>query len=347
MTRWLWVAPIIGGCWKVDRAVIPAGEVDFAPEVGAVDGWTIQQLTLDLECPDGLDARVVLVHPAVPDGPLPTALIFHSGSFDYVFDPSPGSPTDGRHLADPPRLDAAWSVRQAFATLGMYPAQVQGERHRDALPAALADAGIAMVLPVNCWGDWWHNEPGASDNDFEADLFARSGRVAAEWSFRALQDPAFAEAVGITWTFEPDPDALYALGLGEGGRAVGELLHFDDDEDGTPDYLPRAVMVDSLVDDLSDLAQAQPNTEEGLARVFPSGDFFRGAMYAAPVLPPTAWVYSPVDTALPAGSQDLALARLADGSEHVVIEGTAALHVLSNDDEDIAAQVVSFLLNAD
>ena len=48
MTRWLWVAPIIGGCWKVDRAVIPAGEVDFAPEVGAVDGWTIQQLTLDL-----------------------------------------------------------------------------------------------------------------------------------------------------------------------------------------------------------------------------------------------------------------------------------------------------------
>ena len=46
------------------------------------------------------------------------AVIYHSGSFDYVVSPIPGSPTDGARLQDVSRLEAPWGIRTAFATLG-------------------------------------------------------------------------------------------------------------------------------------------------------------------------------------------------------------------------------------
>jgi hypothetical protein len=327
------------GCWKLETAELPEDAVAFTPETPTTaEDWTVTSLEMDLECPDGEDVRFYVVHPVEPAGPLPAAVVYHSGSFDYVPAPVPGNPLAGDHFQDPPRLRGPWSIRMAFSTLGMYPEPLVGESHEGALPAALADEGVAMVLPVNCWGDFWHNEPGAVDNDFEADLFFRTGRVSAEWAFRLLSDPAFGEAIGATLPFEPDPDRLYAIGLGEGGRAVGEILALD--------YAPRAIAVDSMIDDLSLLPEAQPATTPGLQRIF-GDDFTGGSLTAIDALPPTAFIYSPVDAVIPSGSNDAILARLEGNERHQIFEGTAALHVLSNSDPDLARDVVDFLLAAE
>ncbi len=327
------------GCWKLETAELPEGEVAFTPATPTVaDDWTVTSLEMDLECPDGEGVRFYVVHPVDPQGPLPAAVVYHSGAFDYVPAPVPGNPLAGPHFQDPPRLEAAWSIRMAFSTLGMYPEPLAGENHEGALPAALADAGVAMVVPVNCWGDWWHNEPSAVDNDFEADLFFRTGRVSAEWGFRLLSDPAFGDAIGAELPFEPDPDQLYAIGLGEGGRAVGEILALG--------YEPRAIAVDSMIDDLSTLPEAQPATTPGLQRIF-GDDFEGGSLTAISPLPDTAFVYSPVDAVIPSGANDAILNRLNGNDRHQVFEGTAALHVLSNSDPVLAAEVVDFLLSAE
>ncbi|MCB9676558.1 MAG: hypothetical protein H6737_15685 [Alphaproteobacteria bacterium] len=346
MNRVVALTFLLTGCWKLDRTEIPEGLVAFAPAADpAAQGWTVTAIDIDLECPDGQDTRFYVVHPAAPDGPMPAAVLYHSGSFDFVSAPVATNPTAGDHLQDPPRLEAPWGIRMAFATLGMYPPPLSGEAHEGALPAALASNGVAVVVPVNCWGDWWHNAPGDADNDFDADFFSRQGRVTAEWGFRLLAEPAFGEALGIDLPFEPDPSQLYAIGLGEGSRAVGELLAIDDDGDGESDYQPRAIAVDSLIDDLSLLPEAQPATAAGLQRIF-RGDWENGSLSAIGTLPPTAFVYSPVDAVVPDGANDAILARLEGDDQHLVIEGTAALHVLSNGDSEIAGQVVDFLLDA-
>lgn len=340
MMRWAWAPLLAAGCWKTDLAELPAAEVVFSPATGAVPGWVTREIALPIDCPDGRPSRLIAIHPREPAEPVPVAVLFHSGSFDYVVSPNPTSPLDGPTYAAPSRLGLPWAARHAWATIGMYPSQVTGEAHTGAIATALAREGVASVAPLNCWGDWWHNSPGSAENDFLADRFSRSGRTAAEWAHRALVDPAFAEASGIDLPFEAQPDAIYAVGLGAGGRAIGELLH-------RVDAPFRAIAVDSLVEDLSTLGPAQPNAVEGLARIFPDGAFDIGALHTAPTLPPTLWVYSPVDTALPSGSQDAMLARLAEDPRHEVLTGTAARHVLSNADTIVAEQVVAFLLAAD
>jgi len=347
MTRALLLTLMLSGCWKLERTEIPDGVVSFAPAANpSLEDWTVTEIELDLECPDGANSRLYVVHPASVDGPMPAAVLYHSGSFDFVSAPNAADPTGGAHLQDPPRLNSEWGVRMAYATLGMYPPPLNGEVHEGALPAALADAGVAMVLPVNCWGDLWHNEPGAADNDFEADLFFRSGRVSAEWGYRLLAEPLFAEAIGADLPFEPDPDALYAIGLGEGGRAVGELLAIDDDGDGTPDYAPRAIAVDSMIDDIARLPEAQPATAAGIDRIF-QGEY-SGGLRGISRLPPTVFVHSPVDAVIPSGSNDSILSKLeTNPDKHRIIEGIAALHVLSNADVQIASDVVDFLLAAE
>lgn len=343
MSRLVWVLLATTGCWKLDRSALEGDRIPFTPAALDVSGWVVEDRAIDLDCPDGEPARVYFVYPADPTGPLPTAVLYHSGSFDFVLDPDPTAPLAGPHLSDPSRLEGAWAARMAFATLGMYPAPLPGELHRGSLPGTLADRGVAVVMPINCWGDWWHNGTGA-DNDFEGDFFFRTGRTAATWAYRSVAEPDFAETISLDLPFEPDPNALYAIGLGEGGRAVGEILHLDTNEDGQPDHLPRAIAIDSLIDDLATLPIAQPATTVGLARIFPNGEFDSGALGTAPTLPPTAFVYSPVDAVVPADANTDLLERLEDDPVHAVFPGTAARHVLLNDDLDLASDVVDFLL---
>lgn len=335
MKRLALVGMTMVACWDGERSELPISTLDFEPESGEVEGWTVTERTLDLACPDGRDARVWFVHPDTPDGPLPTVVLYHNGSFDYVEDPVAGQPLTGTGYQDVSRLELPWAVQMVFATLGMYPDPLADASHTGVLPATLAQAGVAQIVPLNCWGDLWHNKQGTRDNDFYGDQFFRSGGAAAEWPWRMAAEPGFAALVGLDLPFEPDASRIGLIGLGEGGRAVGEVLAYGGQ--------PAAVVIEGHNDDLDAWEQADSDVGVGLDRIFlPGVDRMESAFSSADVLPPTMWIWSPLDPALAAGSQDLALAALAGGT-HTIVERADEAHILMNEDAELAAQVVEFL----
>lgn len=347
MRAWIPVIATVGlaGCWKTDLAELPTAEVDFSPAANpAVQGWLVREFETAALCPDGLPASVFAVYPSAPAGPVPVALVLHSGAFDYVLDPPSSDPLGGVHLRDPERLDHDWSVRKVYATLGMYDDNDPIEDHLGALAATFAVNGVAMVLPANCWGDWWHNQRDAADNDFAADQFYREGRLAAAFGWQVATDAAFAGANGVAIPATFDADRAYLVGLGEGGRGVAELLH-----GGLAD--PAAIVVDSTTDDLGPYYAAPDlyaETVAGLDRVFVGGEPEADATALAAVadLPPMAFLYSDLDAAVPAGANDGILgvlaARDAQGNDLVVNTGVTK-HVFTASDAVLSQQVADWL----
>lgn len=345
-----------GGCWKTELAQLPSSAVAFAPaDIAVPAGWVVEPFESALTCPDGERSRYYVVYPEGATTPLPAAVIYHSGAFDYVFAPDPAAPLDGAHYADPPRLSRDWAARQVFVTLGMVPADTEEEVQTGALPAALANAGVAMILPGNCWGDWWHNLQGAAENQFvdpNGDFFFRNGRASAEWGYRFLIDPGFAAGQQVTVPFPVDAARVYAIGLGSGGRAVGELLNVDGpDEDLAPDLAPAAVLVDSHTEDISrwyaDPAK-HAGIVAGLDRIFPGGvdTVDAGSLYAAPTLPErTLYAFDPADPRIPAGAHARIMERLdAEGGYVWPVEATMR-PVTNGADPAIAQAAVDYLLN--
>lgn len=343
------------GCWKTDLPQLPSDAVAFAPSAVEVPpGWIVDPIPTTLRCPDREPSTWYLVHPTEPSGPMPAAVLFHSGAFDYVFAPDPADPLDGSHYATPDRLTAEWATRQVFATLGMVPSDVPGEEQAGTLPAALAEQGVAILLPANCWGDWWHNLQGTAENQFadpNGDFFFRNGRAGAEWGFRFLLDPGFAASQQVTLPITADTTRLYALGLGNGGRAVGELLNVDGaDADTAPDLLPAGILVDSLVEDLAPwYADPARHSGEvaGLDRIFPGGQATsdQGSLYAAPELPDrTLYAFDPDDPSIPAGAHGRMLQRIA-AEGGVAWPVTSEAHPVTNGpDPEVARAAVSYLL---
>lgn len=337
MKRTLVLVLLAGGCWDGERSSLPLGSVDFEPESGDVEAWSVSQQTVDLACPDGDDARIYFVHPTEPTGPLPTVVLFHDGAFDFVDDTTDG-PLAGQTYQEVGRLDVPFAVRQTFATLGMYPEPLEEDEHTGALAQALAAEGVALVLPVNCWGDLWHNKPATRENDFYGDRMFRAGGAIAEWSWRSLTEDGFAEALGIDVPFEADRQRLGMVGLGEGGRAVGELL--------ANDARPGAVVIEGHNDDLAAWQAATPLVETGLARIFfTEDDRMERAFSRAEALPPTLWIHSTLDPLLASGSQDRVLSRLT-GPEHRIIDRADTSHLRVNADPVLATEAVGFLLGA-
>ncbi|MBX2803586.1 MAG: hypothetical protein KTR31_38260 [Myxococcales bacterium] len=347
---------LISGCWKDDFARIPAESLAFRPEgTDAPEGWAILGIDTALDCPDGQTSRFYLLHPTDPGSePIAGAVLYHSGSFDFVFSPDATAPLDGDHLADPARLSSEWSFQQVFATLGMHPDVVPGEVHDGLLPARLAEAGVAVMLPANCWGDLWAARRGVADNDFGADFFYREGRAAAEWGFRVLADPAFALALGIELPVTIDPEQVYAVGLGEGSRAVLEMLSIDNDEDGQGDYSVAGALLDSAPDDLRyfyDNEGQFPQVMQGLRRIFPGGpaQTTTGSVFSADVLPtPLVYVYSSSDPALPAQVHTAAVDRISGREGVSVFDVGSADHVFVNraDHAGLLDEAITALLSA-
>jgi hypothetical protein len=338
----------LAGCWKTGRSELPEGVVDFVPAAGGPAGWVVERYDFpeNMLCPDDNVGAYYFVYPEGVPGPFAGALVLHSGAFDYVPEPSLTDPLAGDHFQDPSRLDADWSVRRVFATLGMYEDPDETEEvHTGALPAALATANVAMVLPANCWADWWHNKPGVASNDFATEQFDRQGRFAAEWAYRMVSEPGFPTAnrlqlpAGLTF----DTSRVYMVGLGEGGRGVSELLH------DAALIQPTAVAIDSSVDDLRpfyDDAALYQVTIDGLGRLFPDGrdSTIDSSLSTAPAIPKIAYVYSSLDTEIPVGAHDAALARLAGmGGNASVTDVAVARHVLLNSDLLLAQQTVTFV----
>ena len=340
----------ITGCWKTEFSEVPATALEFAAD-GAPAGWLITSIDVDLECPNGEDARFYFVYPtkeAEEGAALEAAVIYHSGAFDFVFAPTTDDPLAGTHFSTPSRLDNGFAIRHVYATLGMLPNEIEAERHSGTLPIALAEANIAMLFATNCWGDMWRNRRGLADNDFPSDLFARDGRTAAEWGYQFLADPAFAQLLGVELPATIQLDKVYAIGLGEGGRAVGELLTVDSNGDGVPDHTPAGVIVDSSPDDLGvyyDDPSLNGNTIAGLNRIFPDGggDTDIASLANAPLPARTGYIYSTGDDQIPYEAHRPASTRLLEEPTMWQYVATDSRHVLLNDDLELAREAVGYL----
>lgn len=367
-TRTLCLFLLLSGCWKTDLPEIPEARLPFTPDVGAPDGWFIERFDMTtLTCPDGSPSRFYLVYPETADTrdhedapDMPLALMFHSGAFDYVFAPTVVDPLSGATYQEDiqgfKRLTVEWAIRRVFTTLGMYPNYDSVEQHAGSLPAAMAEAGVAMMLPANCWGDTWHNRSGTVDNDYNLDLFFRNGRTAAEFAYLHATSE-FPPGNPLVLPINVDSSQIYLIGLGEGGRAVSELLSIRAVDDNDNEYFPypaAGVLVDSTTDDLRPFYDLDSTTflavREGLDRIFLEGrvDVMRGSFSWAPrsTLPDrTAYVYSSADTLIPGNAHDAVLSRFATpGFEEVwTYESVRPAHVITNADVTLAQQAAIYL----
>lgn len=341
----------LAGCWNGEPSSLTTGEVDFTPAAGVAEGWSVKTIEIpELSCPDGTPSSIYAVSPSNAEGAQPTAILLHSGALDWVIEPDTNDSLAGDHFSDPSRLSADFTAAKVFATLGMYPDPDVAEASTGAMPLALADAGVSMLLPGNCWGDIWHNAAEGNLNDATTDGFVRRGADAADWAYRFASEPGFATANRVEPPFSMDPDEIYLVGLGEGGRGVSELLAAGAD--------PAGAVMDSTADDLRSY---YANTElygdilVGLGRIFPDGQdsVDAGSLHdsATPLPARIGYVYSTLDGNLPGASHDAAIARLVDAQTNatadVLIQDTLMEgHIGSASDYPIAGVVTDFLTGA-
>jgi hypothetical protein len=336
---------VLAGCWKLDAQALPDGPVQFAPAAGGPDGWVVDAIDLPIRCPDDQDARLYVVRPEALTGPSSFAMILHSGPFDYVTGADPGDPLSGEPFREPTRLGLDWSVERVFYLLGMVPDTDPGEDSDGALAAAFAARGVPMLIPTNCWGDWWHNYQVFAENDVVADGFYRNGLWAADFTQLAVRNPDFAANNGVDLGALESNGTFFLVGLGEGGRGVSELVATT--ALGAP---PAGVLVDSPVDDLTRYwSNPDPavyaSTVAGLNRIFPGGaaQAAEKTLANSPTLPPkTALIYSSVDPSVPAGANDAAAARIAGFG--LVRDVNLPQHVQTTSDAILAGEAVDFLV---
>ena len=359
--------PLLAGCWTLELPELDTETIPFDPEVGAPEGWSVQGFDMALTCPDGNPARFYLVYPdeAAADPAriqLPIAIIFHSGAFDYILDPSPEDPINGTSFrqsqGDQKRVTSGWAAEHIFATLGLYPNYASEELHAGALPAALATKGIAMMFPTNCWGDWWHNRQSVEQNNFSGDYFLRDGRTAAEFAFLHATTE-FPPGKPVVLPIGIDTSRVYLIGLGSGARAVSELLSLRQIVEGAPGpflYRPDAVVLDSPADDLRPFYDNDSvyydAIQTGLFRIFPGGrdTLNRGSLAAVPggnIPARTGILFANGSAAVPAESNDPLLAHLAAlGRDNAwLYQPQNNVYVMSNADVNIAKAVADFLVD--
>jgi hypothetical protein len=295
---------------------------------------------------------------------MPLAVMFHSGTFDYVFLPRADAPTSGQTYqeslreSNTNRLTSEWAITQVFTTLGLYPNYNTNEVHAGSLPAALAEKGIAMLLPANCWGDNWHNRSSLAENNFAADFFFRNGRTAAEFAYLHATS-SFPPGNPLELPIDVDLDRVYLVGLGEGSRAVSELLSLRENtgESSAPfSYDPAAVFMDSAIDDLRPYYDNNgptnyPIIRSGLNRIFPGGQgtVMPGSLAWTPLnnIPDRiGFLYSANDSYIPEGANELALLRLEERapSDGWVFESVEPARILSNADALLAKSIADFLV---
>ncbi len=302
-----------------------------------------------LLCPDGETATFMAVYREGQTENVPVAIVFHSGAFDYVLDPDEDQPLAGEHYYLDSRLLRSWSVSKIWETLGMLSPRTldDAEQNLGALPAALTDAGVVQIYPGNCWGDLWHNDPGSQDNS-PVDGFERSGRTMALDMVEMLLSANKAADLGFSIPVTIDTSQLYLVGLGEGGRAVTELLLSDE--------LPpvAGVLLDSTPDDLSAYTadeDAFAAEVEGLSRIYGEDGLADLASWSFLSVPEddqpdrVAFLWSSQDPRVPLGAVEATAEALEAGGAAWVYDTGARAHVASNADVSFARDVVDYLLN--
>ena len=227
------------GCYKdfQDLAEIDLKDIPFENPDLQSDGALVSTFTADLECPDGKPATFFAVYPA-HSTPSKIAVVFHSGAFDYQ------DFTNEIGFHSPSRMEQQWAKEKVWETLGMSIDTIDpAEENTGALATALLDANVVQLYPANCWGDLWHNQADETDNNYELESFNRSGRTFAYWMTELIQNPNFPGVKDFQISQPFDVNEVYWIGLGNGSRAIAELLH----RGVTP---PKGILLDSPAGDL-------------------------------------------------------------------------------------------------
>jgi hypothetical protein len=328
---------------ELDTTLIP-----FENPYVSGDDAVIQSFDTELLCPDGSPSRFHVVYRSEQTEPAPAAIVLHSGAFDYVLEHGEDGPLSGPHYHSKPRLTQEFGVSKVWETLGLQVSDLDpAEQNLGTLPAALTNRNVVQILPGNCWGDLWHNEEGVQFNEIEEEGFSRNGRAFAAWMVRMATDADFAADQGIEITPAIDPDSIYLVGLGDGGRGVLELLNHP----SMPAF--RGAMVDSSPDNLAAFT-AQPtdfqDEIDGLRRIFGTDNLANIGEFslanADVELPPRFYyLWSSTDPQLPQAAMAPAADALQDQMGVRVHDTATQAHVLSNSDMGLANEAVEFLLD--
>ena len=343
----------LAGCWKPYDSLVPLNFSAVPYEVDGLDSTdaVITSFESDLVCPDGEAARFFAIYREGDTGPAPVAIVFHSGPFDYILDPDEESPLSGEGYYLDSRLQRTWGVSKVWETMGLlYPQQLDdAEVNLGTLPAALTDAGVVQIYPSNCWGDLWHNWPDVQDNAAE-DGFDRAG---LEMAFRMIQmviEPSAASDLGFSVPVQFDTSELYLIGLGDGGRAVSELML-------TGDLPPVAGALFDSSPDLLSAYVADPDAYSaeitGLERIFGEENTGNLDAWSLSAIPSDAWpdrlgwIWSEVDSRLPLGSLEGTAATLEAGGAGWVYQTGLEGHVFTNGDRALADGAVNYLMTGE
>lgn len=335
MNRWLALTTVLlTACWTTELPELPSETLDFAPAAAsAPEGWAVDSWTQgDMVCPDGAPATFWLVHPRTSETALPMAVIFHDHALDYPADPARPSVSAFRSTS---ALSHDSATRAVFELLGMGLGGGSGE-----LVSALTNAGYQVILPMNCWGDVYADSIDARTNDPTADGFTRRGFESAQFGWFMASDNAWATINRVDLPVEVDYAGAVVIGIGDGARAIGELLA--DEEPLT------TAILEAPLDDVApfyDEPDQYPDEYAALQRIFADADdAATGSLAAAPLLPArTAYLYSRLDPSLPAATHDGALERLNGEDSAWVYETGATTHAPLASDATLAAEVVSWL----
>jgi hypothetical protein len=356
MRQALLLLPLLTACAQPyeDLAKLDFSEVAYESEHVASDDAVIQAVDTAVTCPDGESARVFFAFRSSLQGPVPAALVLHSGAFDYIVQPDEDDPVAGLHYRADSRLSRQWGIAKVWETLGLSRFPVDPEEGSEGtLIAALVDAGVVVVLPSNCWGDLWHRADvatGDSVDDLGPEGFLRQGGAFAQLMMDAIYDPETAADAGVRVPLEINLDEVHLVGLGTGGRGVADLLH----SEANAGRAPRSVVLDSTPDlvapYLADRLQWGPEVD-GMQTIY--GDALStwdaegsvSALAAAGALPDrTAVLWSSLDTQVPVAAvlpTGLAVAGL--GGSQVAVDVLQEGTVASNRDHGLAADTVLYM----
>ncbi len=280
-------------CFTPPADPLAIEKIAFANDYTDRDDLVLQPFHYDgLTCPDGEPATFYALYAEDldPSVAAPIVIVFHAGAFDYVEARADGTvpafdSSDAVFYSGENRFSSDWAADKVFETLGLLDEVIDPtETNLGILPAKLANAGTFSVYPANCWGDLWHNETGARNNNWEADGGVhRDGRYLA-WVMTAIANPdpeiATSKRTELGLDALPislDASGVYIVGLGEGGRAAAELRARDilNDVPNQSAALIKGMVVDSHLDDLYRIAahdELFPEVNDGLARLYPDHD---------------------------------------------------------------------------
>lgn len=313
--------------------------------VTAVEGYS---------CPDGRAARTYTIAPtSLGDATTtPLALLLHPGAFDYVV-------ANGEHYSIIDRLNAEWAAAEVESMLGLDSDGAVAADAPGALVAALIENGFHVVAPTDCWGDLWH---GTANNDYDEGFFRMGLYLADDVLTAALAD------------LPVDPSRVLAVGLGEGGRGVTDLVRIRSEYGGEnlANSDVTAVLIDSSPDDLRPVVgggacSINADYVYGLHAIYgidhdtdPDCDLLEaaledawfGSVVADGYQRPVAYQYSSIDSLV---DDDLTVQTANAILQHLgpnesgracVSDWRQDKHVFSNSDKYKADELVAWILSA-